>query len=191
MDGFKNSPREFFRLPFQHLNISLSIWWPLLLMTCSLMANLEQPAVDLCSLSLFSSFLADSPICKLCHRLTCAPHQPCVWYRYINDTFVVIKTEYINKFTNHINNIDPNIKFTSGGGGRITSNFLFLIRWCVASMMVPSKRKCTGNLHTLSNTIISPHITHLSTNWVWSELSCLAQSLSSPIQLTKRLKLLK
>ena len=158
-------------------------------MTCSLMADLERPAVDLCSLSLFSSFLADSPICKLRHRLTHAPHQPRVWYRYIDDTFVVIKTQYINKFTNHINNIDPNIKFTSGG--RITSNFLSLIRWCVASMMVPSKRKYTENLHTLSNTIISPHITHLSTNWVWSELSCLAQSLSSPIQLTTRLKLLK
>ena len=44
------------------LTFSQSIWWPLLLMTCSLMADLELPVVDLCSLSLFSSFLANSPI---------------------------------------------------------------------------------------------------------------------------------
>ena len=44
------------------LMFSQSIWRPLLLMTCSLMADLELPAVDLCSLSLFSSFLADSPM---------------------------------------------------------------------------------------------------------------------------------
>ena len=37
-----------------------------------------------------------------------------VWYRYVEDTFVVIQTEYIDKFTNHIKNID-NIKFTSEG----------------------------------------------------------------------------
>ena len=47
--------------------------------------------------------------------LTSAPHLPSVWYRYFDDTFVVIKTEYIDEFTNHINNIYPNIKFTSEG----------------------------------------------------------------------------
>ena len=31
------------------LTFSLSIWWALLLMGCSLMANLELPAVDLCN----------------------------------------------------------------------------------------------------------------------------------------------
>ena len=44
--------------------------------------------------------------------LTSAPHPPRVWKRYVDDTFVVIKTVHIEEFTDHINNIDPNIKFT-------------------------------------------------------------------------------
>ncbi|XP_072017510.1 uncharacterized protein [Amphiura filiformis] len=44
--------------------------------------------------------------------LTSAPHTPRVWKRYVDDTFVVIKTVHIEEFTDHINNIDPNIKFT-------------------------------------------------------------------------------
>ncbi|XP_072033380.1 uncharacterized protein [Amphiura filiformis] len=44
--------------------------------------------------------------------LTSAPHPPRIWKRYVDDTFVVIKSTHIEQFTDHINNIDPNIKFT-------------------------------------------------------------------------------
>lgn len=36
--------------------------------------------------------------------LTSAPNPPRVWLRYVDDTFVVIKTEYIDEFTEHIIN---------------------------------------------------------------------------------------
>jgi len=41
-----------------------------------------------------------------------APHPPSVWLRYVDDTFVKIEEDYIEEFTNHINQQDPNIKFT-------------------------------------------------------------------------------
>jgi len=42
-----------------------------------------------------------------------APTPPLVWYRYVDDTFVVIRNEQIEGFTNHINSLDNHIKFTS------------------------------------------------------------------------------
>ncbi|XP_072039623.1 uncharacterized protein [Amphiura filiformis] len=44
--------------------------------------------------------------------LDTAPHVPSFWARYVDDTFVVIREEYIDEFTTHINNISPTIKFT-------------------------------------------------------------------------------
>ena len=35
-----------------------------------------------------------------------------VWYRYVDDTFVVFKTACVDEFTDHINRQDKNIKFT-------------------------------------------------------------------------------
>ena len=45
--------------------------------------------------------------------LKTAPHLPTIWLRYMDDTFVKIEEEHIDEFTNHINSIDSNIKFTS------------------------------------------------------------------------------
>jgi hypothetical protein len=45
--------------------------------------------------------------------LASAPHPPSIWLRYVDDTFVQIGEDYILEFTNHINNQDPNIKFTN------------------------------------------------------------------------------
>ena len=45
--------------------------------------------------------------------LTSAPNPPSIWLRYVDDTFVKIREEDIEEFTNHINSIDDNIKFTS------------------------------------------------------------------------------
>ena len=46
------------------------------------------------------------------HALATGPHAPSVWVRYVDDTYVVIREEYIDEFTTHINIIDPTIKFT-------------------------------------------------------------------------------
>ena len=41
-----------------------------------------------------------------------APHLPRIWKRYVDDTCCVIKSAYIDEFTDHINYQDRNIKFT-------------------------------------------------------------------------------
>ena len=41
-----------------------------------------------------------------------ATHPPRVWMRYVDDTFVVINKSNSQQFTDHINSIDPHIKFT-------------------------------------------------------------------------------
>ena len=40
---------------------------------------------------------------------------PSKWFRYVDDTWVLIKQSELDKFVDHINNIDPNIKFTQEG----------------------------------------------------------------------------
>ena len=41
-----------------------------------------------------------------------SPHKPRLWYRYVDDTFVIINKQHINDFHSHINQVDENIKFT-------------------------------------------------------------------------------
>ncbi len=45
--------------------------------------------------------------------LTTFPHPPRYWGRDVDHTMTVIKTIHIASFTNHLNIIHPNIKFTS------------------------------------------------------------------------------
>ncbi|XP_072039422.1 uncharacterized protein [Amphiura filiformis] len=40
---------------------------------------------------------------------------PSKWYRYVDDTWVLIKASELDRFFNHINQVDPNIKFTQEG----------------------------------------------------------------------------
>ena len=42
-----------------------------------------------------------------------APHQPRVWLRYVDDTFVILKAEHNQLFLQHINSIAPNVQFTA------------------------------------------------------------------------------
>ena len=43
-----------------------------------------------------------------------APHPPDWWFRCVDDmTHIKIKKEFVGEFTNHINSLDLNIKFTS------------------------------------------------------------------------------
>jgi len=39
-------------------------------------------------------------------------YPPEVWKRYVDDTFVVIKREYLQQFFNFINSIEPSVQFT-------------------------------------------------------------------------------
>ena len=45
--------------------------------------------------------------------LKSAKQPPRVWMRYVDDTFVVIKKNYAQEVTDHINSFNPNIIFTN------------------------------------------------------------------------------
>ena len=45
--------------------------------------------------------------------LDTAPHPPSLWKRYVDDTFVIQEEQHQEEFLQHINSIDPNIKFTA------------------------------------------------------------------------------
>ena len=40
-------------------------------------------------------------------------HPPSTWKRFVDDTFVVIESSRKEEFMDHINNLDPNIQFTT------------------------------------------------------------------------------
>ena len=44
--------------------------------------------------------------------LSTAPKSTSLWQRYVHDTFIVMTTSYKSEFLNHINAVEPNIKFT-------------------------------------------------------------------------------
>ena len=45
--------------------------------------------------------------------LETAPHPPSLWKRFVDDTFVILETQYKEEFFHHINSLDNNIKFTA------------------------------------------------------------------------------
>ena len=56
-------------------------------------ANLVMEYVEQKAISSFSSF-------------------PKLWKRFVDDTFVIMQTNKVNRFFDHLNNVDPNINFT-------------------------------------------------------------------------------
>ena len=48
------------------------------------------------------------------HRaLTSAVNPPRLWKRYVDDTFVILQQSQKEEFMQHINSVDPSIKFTT------------------------------------------------------------------------------
>ena len=45
--------------------------------------------------------------------LETAPHPPSLWKRYVDDTFVILKTAYKEEFFHHLNSIEEKIQFTA------------------------------------------------------------------------------
>ena len=45
--------------------------------------------------------------------LSTAPRPPSLWFRYVDDTFVLTHEDDVDSLTSHINNIDDNILFTT------------------------------------------------------------------------------
>ena len=45
--------------------------------------------------------------------LDTSPHPPSLWKRYVDDTFVIQEEQHQEEFLQHINSLDPNIKFTA------------------------------------------------------------------------------
>ena len=45
--------------------------------------------------------------------LSSATNPPKIWLRYVDDTLFILKKDQVDDFTSHINQIDPNIKFTT------------------------------------------------------------------------------
>ena len=44
--------------------------------------------------------------------ISTAPHPSSLWLRYMDDTFTILHKYDVEEFTEHINSIDPHIKFT-------------------------------------------------------------------------------
>ena len=53
-----------------------------------------------------------------------APQPPVWWFRYVDDTLCKLKNCYSQEFTDHLNSLDPDIKFTAEGEGNKTLAFM-------------------------------------------------------------------
>ena len=84
--------------------------------------------------------------------ITSASHPPSVWMRYVDDTFVVIEKDRAQQFTDHINSLDPHIKFTNDPEKEGTLPFLDTLvkRQADGSVKVSVYRKPTHTDQYLS-----------------------------------------
>lgn len=92
---------------------------------------------------------------------------PSHWFRYIDDTWVKIKTKEVQALTEHINSVDRNIKFTREDVKDNSLPFLDCVvqRRKDRRLHIGVYRKPT---HTQTNTYFLTHTTHWNTSLVLS-----------------------
>ena len=55
-------------------------------------------------------------VCKIEQiAIETAPHKSLWWFRYVNNTHTKLKKQQAQEFTDHLNSLDPDIKFTTEG----------------------------------------------------------------------------
>ena len=78
-----------------------------------------------------------------------APHPPLWWFRFVDNTHCKLKKCYAQEFTDHLNSLDPDIKFTTEGEENKTLAFLDTLS--VIQVTAQSKSKSTVRVHTHNN----------------------------------------
>ena len=81
--------------------------------------------------------------------LSTAPHTPRFWCRYVDNTFVIHKEVNKQGFLQHINSVDPVIKFTVED--KEDGSIPFWTPLSNLRLMAHCPSLCTGNLHTLTS----------------------------------------
>ncbi len=65
-----------------------------------------------------------------------APHPPLWWFRYVDDTHCKLQKRYAQEFTDHLNSLDKDIKFTTEG--EENNSLAFLDMLTVIHFIIPS-----------------------------------------------------
>ena len=94
--------------------------------------------------------------------LDTTPHSPKWWYRYVDDSNVCLSREHLTEFHNHLNSINPHIKFT------VEEKKMDLLHFSTRGQpgipMEQLRLACTGKPHILTSTFTSTLTTLHNTN---------------------------
>ena len=72
---------------------------------------------------------------------------PSLWKRYVDNTFLVIKSVYKDEFLDHINSVDQCIHFTLED----TRTKIWWTQWSSYNLMVSCPPQCTGSSATMTS----------------------------------------
>ena len=95
-----------------------------------------------------------------------SPSPPVLWKRYVDETFTIIHKQHKDSFLEHLNNINPSIKFTSEET-RPDGAIPFLDILITPKMMAVSGPQCVGNPPTLTYIYSGITTTPLHQSTVW------------------------
>ena len=96
--------------------------------------------------------------------LETAPHPPSLWKRYVDDTFVILKTAHKEEFFRHLNGIEEKIQFTAENT-RADGSLPFLDSWSQWKKMEVCQPPYIGNpltpINICSGTATIPLLTSI------------------------------